>query len=208
MVLGLYGYFAECTAFADFLPTVFPLFPVYREKYYIMANIPFFSLIAMLLLSSACDKQELDTPAIDGRVEIFGLETFAWLDNGVCAVDPGSAVLTSTPLVTNEGIVSYDLSSYILEFQGESARNIKDLAPRAPFAVTVNGEIIFIGVCMQSIMSSVCFESVTLENLIYGPNKAKLELGYPGTLAGSPVEDKRTDAALLGALQSQGKLRY
>lgn len=172
-----------------------------------MANIPLLSLIAILLLSSACDKETLKTPAIDGRVEIFGLKTFAWRGDGTCAVEPNSVVLNSTPLVANDGIVSYNRSSYIFEFRGASAQHIKDLAPRTPFAVTVNGDIIFIGVCMQSIMSSACFESITMENLIHGPNKAKLELGYPGTLAGSPVEDKRNDATLLGALQSQGKLR-
>jgi hypothetical protein len=172
-----------------------------------MANIPFISLIAVLLLSSACDKQELDIPAIDGQIEIYGLETFAWRSDGTCAVDPSSIVLKSTPLASNDGIVSYSLSSCMLTFQGQSAQNIKDLAPRAPFAVTVNGEIIFIGVCMQAIMSSSCFESITLENLTQGPNNAKLDLGYPGTLAGSPIEDKRKDATLLGALQSQGKLR-
>lgn len=167
-----------------------------------MMRFLFLSFVVPFLLFS-CQKTDLT----DGEVEIYGLETFAWRGPGICAVDPNSAVLKSTPLATNDGIVSYDLSSYILEFQGVSAQNIRNLSPRSPFAVTVNREIIFIGVCMQMIMSSSCSESITLENLVHGPNRAQLNLGYPGPLAGVPIDDQRKNKTLLRALEKQGKLR-
>jgi hypothetical protein len=85
---------------------------------------------------------------------------------------------------------------------------LEDLAPRQPFAVVVGGEVLFYGVCMQSIMSSSCLESITLENLIYGPTKAKLQRGYPGIdPSTSSLKDWRTDQKLLDALENQGKLK-
>lgn len=159
--------------------------------------------IAALLLSH-CDTS--DAPGPHTRVEIFGLQSFEWEGPGICAVRPGSVVLEPSPLVTNDDIVSYDESQSLFEFREPSAQNIRNLSPRTPFALTLDGEILFIGVVMQNIMSSTCFESITMENLTYGPRRAKLELGYPAGINPS-LEDKRKDPALLATLRSQGKLR-
>ncbi len=153
---------------------------------------------------SACQKSA-DDPA-NGRVEIFALASFEWVADGICALKPGTAVLETVPLVINGDIVSYDLSNFILEFKEPSAQRIRELTPRSPFAVTLNGDVVFFGVVMQAIMSSTCMESITMENLIYGPNKVKLELGYPAGAA-SGIADKRRDKDLLAALRKQGRLR-
>ncbi|HRD83168.1 MAG TPA: hypothetical protein PLL53_20585 [Saprospiraceae bacterium] len=163
--------------------------------------------ILLLMAASAlflhCCKDDSSTHT---RVEIFGLQSFEWEGPGICAVRPGSVVLESLPLVTNDDIVSYNDSQALFEFREPSAQNIRNLSPRTPFALTLDGEVLFIGVVMQNIMSSTCFESITMENLTYGPRRAKLELGYPSGINPS-LEDKRKDAALLAALRSQGKLR-
>lgn len=160
-------------------------------------------LMAAPVLFSHCRK---DDSGAHARVEIFGLQSFEWEGPGICAVRPGTAVLKSSPLVTNDDIVSYDESQFLFEFREPSAQNIRNLSPRTPFALTLDGEILFTGVVMQNIMSSTCFESITMENLSYGPRRAKLELGYPAGINPS-LEDKRKDRALLAALRSQGKLR-
>lgn len=163
----------------------------------------FLLLIAACALFSHCRKDDSGPHA---SVEIFGLQSFEWEGPGICAVQPGTVVLGNTPLVTNDDIVFYDESQSLFEFREPSAQNIRNLSPRTPFALTLDGEILFTGVVMQNIMSSTCFESITLENLSYGPRRAKLELGYPAGINPS-LEDKRKDQALLAALRSQGKLR-
>jgi hypothetical protein len=164
----------------------------------------FLLLVATLTLFSNCRKP--DDSSLHARVEIFGLQNFEWAGPGICAVHPSSVILESTPLAANDDIVSYNVSNHLFEFKEPAAQNIRNLSPRTPFALTLDGEILFIGVVMQNIMSSTCFESITMENLTYGPRHAKLELGYPGGINPS-LEDKRIDAALLAALRSQGKLR-
>ena len=164
----------------------------------------FLLLVAALTLFSNCRKP--DDSGLHTRVEIFGLQNFEWTGPGICDVHPSSVVLESAPLAANGDIVSYNVSNYLFEFKEPAAQKIRNLSPRTPFALTLDGEILFIGVVMQNIMSSTCFESITMENLSFGPHHAKLELGYPGGINPS-LEDKRIDAGLLAALRSQGKLR-
>jgi hypothetical protein len=166
----------------------------------------FIAFACFLFLSSACKKSEFDANSAGERLEIFALKTFQWQKNNVCAVDPASAKLEKEPLVGNDDIISYNRTDFMFELKGAAAQKVKNFSPRAPFAVAVDGEIVYIGVNMPNFLSSVCFESITLQ--YWGPDKVALRLGYPGVLEGAKeIEDRRNDASILATLKKQGKLR-
>jgi hypothetical protein len=160
---------------------------------------------ACLFLFSNCKKSALDTTAQRDRIEIFSLKKFQWKADNTCVIDLASVELESSPLISNDDIVSYNSTAFTLELKGNAVQNMKNLTPRTPFAVTVDGKIIYIGVHMPLIMSSVCFESITLHSL--SPNLVKLQLGYPGVLNGVTIDDRRNDSRILGTLKKQGKLK-
>ena len=159
-----------------------------------------------LALLPACKKSESDAGAGGDRLEIFSLKKFQWESDNRCAVAPASAELEKEPLVGNDDIVSYSQSGFAFELKEPAMQKVKNLSPRAPFAVTVDGEIVYIGVHMPNFMSSVCFESITMQSWI--PDKIELRLGYPGVLEGAPgIDDRRNDAKILATLKKQGKLK-
>jgi hypothetical protein len=165
----------------------------------------FIAFFCFLFFFSACKKTESDANSAGARLEIFGLKTFQWQKNNVCAVDPASVELEKEPLVGNDDIISYNRSDFMFELKAPASQKVKNFGARAPFAVTVDGEIIYIGVHMPPILSSVCFESITLQHWI--PNKVELRLGYPGALESKLIDDRRNDASILATLKKQGKLK-
>lgn len=165
----------------------------------------FVAFVFFLFLFSACKKSDFDANSAGDRLEIFALKKFQWQSNNVCAVNPASVELEKEPLIGNNDIVSYNRSDFMFEIKETAAQNVKNFGPRAPFAVAVDGEIIYIGVHMPSFLSSVCFESITMQH--WFPNNVEVRLGYPGSLEGKGIDDRRNDARILATLKKQGKLK-
>jgi hypothetical protein len=163
----------------------------------------FISTLIITLSLAACKKDK--TTAIK-QVEIYLLESYQ-LVPGKCQVDVSSSSLKNSALVTNDDILWYSGKKYEYDLTSNVIQKINALSGRTPFALTLDKEIIFIGVYMPPIMSSTCDQSITMYvNTI--SNKAILNLGYPyGLQPRSSVIDQRNDPRLVNALFHQGKLR-
>lgn len=163
-----------------------------------------FVLIFIIAISLAACKKDKAT-AIK-QVEIYLLESYQ-LVPGKCQVDVSSARLKNSALVANDDILSYSGRDHEYGLTANAVQKINALSGRTPFALTLDKEIIFIGIYMPPIMSSTCDQSITLYvNTI--SNKAILTLGYPyGLQSGSSIIDQRNNPRLLDALFRQGKLK-
>lgn len=163
---------------------------------------PALYLLSCCFLLSSCIKMEW------GRqqpVEVYLLQTHMAVA-GKCQVDPATSVLQSTPLVANADIVRYAQKGFQLTLTPTGFEKIRSLPGRTPFAVTVDRQVVFFGYFMPSIMSSTCFESITMDLDASFANKVNFRLGYPWTDKNA-VADLRNHPALLEALAGQHKLR-
>jgi hypothetical protein len=164
----------------------------------------FIVTLIIALSLAACKK---DKPTDIKQVEIYLLESYQ-LVPGKCQVDVSSASLKNSALVTNEDILWYSKRDYEYGLTSNAIQKINALSGRTPFALTLDKEIIFIGVYMPPIMSSTCDQSITMYvNTI--SNKAILSLGYPyGLQSGSSsISDQRNNPRLVNALFRQRKLK-
>lgn len=137
------------------------------------------------------------------QVEIYLLSSSSLIP-GQCAVNPATAVLENTAFIKNDEIVSYDMTAYNFFLNPAASQKMQTLQLRAPFAVTVNKEIIYFGINMPGTMSSSCDHSITVSP--FG-DQLWVRLGYPGLMAGTVIDDQRNNPKLVGALRSQGKLK-
>jgi hypothetical protein len=148
----------------------------------------------------SCDKESNGGV---GLVEIYLLKSSS-LVPGQCAVNPATAVLETTAFISNDEIISYNKSSYQFELSASAAQKMQTLQLRAPFAVTVNKDVIYYGIHMPMTMSSSCDNSITMSAV---SNQLWVRLGYPGLMAGVFIDDQRNNARLITSLANQGKLR-
>jgi hypothetical protein len=164
----------------------------------------FISILIIALSLAACKK---DKPTDIKQVEIYLLESYQ-LVPGKCQVDVSSASLKNSALVNNDDILWYSGKDHEYGLTSNAIQKINALSGRTPFALTLDKEIIFIGIYMPPIMSSTCDQSITLYvNTI--SNKAILSLGYPyGLQSGSSsISDQRNNPRLVNALFRQRKLK-
>ncbi|MBL0356137.1 MAG: hypothetical protein IPP72_04285 [Chitinophagaceae bacterium] len=70
------------------------------------------------------------------------MDSFTML-NSKCQVNPSGAVLKAVPFVQNEDILSYSESAYTYTLSSAAMQRIKALVGRQPFAITVDGEVVF-----------------------------------------------------------------
>lgn len=160
-------------------------------------------ILAVLLLTVSCRKNKVKGGS---NVEFYLLKDNQPL-GGSCKVDGSIAVLQETPLLTNDDIIQYTRSNYKYSLTISGVTKVKVLKGRTPFAITVDKEIIFYAVYMPAYLSSTCFESITMDLDWTVSNNIVMNLGYPGSLTGTVIDDRRNNAKLLATLSGQGKLR-
>ena len=160
-------------------------------------------IIFFFVLMAACNKGSADNKK---EIEFYLLESYQ-LVAGKCQVNPSTAILQNVPFVSNNEIRQYNKDQFEYRLSESAIQKINALSPRAPFAVTVNKEIVFLGIYMPPTMSSTCEHSITMFAL---NNTAYIHLGYPGwiqTPTTTAIDDQRNNPSLLAALKAQGKLQ-
>lgn len=162
-----------------------------------------FSLLFLLSLFAACNKGSAEYTK---EIEFYVLESYQFV-TGKCQVNPSTAIIQNAPLISNNEILQYNKSRFEYRLSKAAIQKINALSPRSAFAVTVDKEIVFLGIYMPPTMSSTCEHSITMFAL---NNIAYMHLGYPGwiqtpTTAG--IDDQRNNPSLLAALKAQGKLQ-
>jgi hypothetical protein len=126
--------------------------------------------------------------------------------------DLAALTLQETPLLSTEGIVSYDQETHAIELTPEAYMYIQDLFSTPvgvsgfPFVVAVGDERIYAG-AFWTPASSLSFDGVVImEPFGEEGNVIYISLGYPG-LDFYTGKDPRADPRILDALQAAGKLK-
>ncbi len=159
-------------------------------------------LVSISVFSFSCKKNA----SAGEEVEIYLLKTYQPV-TGKCQVDAATAILQDAPAIRNDDIVAYSKSEYTFELTNNGIQKAKTFISGAPFAVTVDKEVIYYGYFKPGISSSSCDHSITMNYDLPGGNKISLKLGYPGITAGVTIDDQRNNPKLLASLSAQGKLR-
>lgn len=163
----------------------------------------FLVFFALLLLNSSCNKDKVKA---GDKVELYLLKTFQPV-SGKCEVDSSQSTLQDTPLIGNDDILQYSRADYEYRLSLSALAKVKNLPGRTPFAITVDRKVIFYGFYMPPILSSTCFNSITMDLSWDQSNNMYMKLGYPGTLAGPGIDDQRNHDKLIATFLKQGKLR-
>jgi hypothetical protein len=158
-----------------------------------------FFIAPLLLLLSSCSKE-----AATGRIAIYQLSSYTMVA-GKCQVDGATARLNQQPLLDDRDIISYDANNYEYTLTSAAAAKLSALPARVAMAFTIDEEPVFYLVNMPSILSSSCWESITMD-AFYSGNKMHLRLGYPGITVGTYIDDQRNNKRILAILRAQGKL--
>ena len=171
-----------------------------------MRNINTFSLLFVLLLTTASCSQNDDLIGKNGVVELFEIEQFVTIEN-TDQIDESTVITKKNPLLNYEDLLSYNSK----EFKFEISKHGQELFEDAPvisgaFAIMVNGELIYTGYFVPGYSSRLWFW-----NMI-----DPLMIGYSGdcyvrriVLHGGNqrfYEDKRNDPRILEIFQMDGKL--
>jgi hypothetical protein len=149
----------------------------------------------------SCKKDKLPGDGT-GKVEVYQLSSYQSIPT-LCRIDPASAVLNNSAIITNDEIISYNKTTYEFVLKSTAFEKGKALNDFAGLAIKVDNELIYYFIHKPFISSSSCSNSLTAS--FWMNNVMKIELGYPGTH--TTVVDTRNDLRLLAALNKQGKLK-
>lgn len=132
----------------------------------------------------------------------FYLLKNAQMVSGKCLVETGE--LEPASLIANDDILSYSSEEHQFRIKNNASARINALKDGTPFAVAVNGQVIYFGIFKPGYSSSSCFDSITMDFAIN--DRIFMRLGYPGTIQGVTVKDERNHPELMATLEAQGKL--
>ncbi len=141
------------------------------------------------------------------KVELYLLESFETVDN-TCQIDEEAVKLQDWPLIGYSDFVSYDASEHIFELSDPGNEYISDQGftlHGEPFAITVDGEIIYTGYFWAGFSSTGCLWVVT-DPFFADDIGLQIQLGYPGEIDGVEIPDRRNDPRILATFRQDGKL--
>jgi hypothetical protein len=178
------------------------------------APIKFLSVFFVCLSVFSCDRHQTDP---EGEVEFYLLENFETVEEGWgCAIDQSTVELASVPLIRYDDLTSYDPAEYtfcITEKAAEAIDALEHSVSGLAFAVTANGEMVYTGYFWPAYSSLAC-DWITIDPISIDmqaameaePLEMKVELGYPGTMEGQEITDRRNDSRILAIFRRDGKL--
>jgi hypothetical protein len=160
-----------------------------------MKNVKPFILISIVLALNNCEK-EPSKQNLKGitfnHIILDGQSSYKILDN----------------IITYDEIISYDSSDHIFLLKNEAGERIRDEkypATPTPFAVSVDGEVIYIANFIPGYSSLSCWECISVEPYSYD-NKFKVQVGYPATYYFTG-DDPRNNTKIINKLLADKKLR-
>jgi hypothetical protein len=165
--------------------------------------------IAVLIFSFfSCDNNEVREINCNS-VDFYGLSKYQTLDHSMKIIE-NTVQLSDSIIVPYSEIILYHRKSHTFIISDYLSDILSDWEnhplARKPFAVVVDGEIIYTGYFWYSFMSSVC-DWVIIDPIDYsGENRLSVRLGYPGLIDGDTIPDRRNDPRLLNILRNDGKL--
>jgi hypothetical protein len=161
--------------------------------------------IFIAILMSFCLSCKKEGVSAGERVEIYLLKTVKVV-NGKCQIDAVGSVREDTPVVKNTDIFEYAAANYRFKLSDSSIQKINKFYDGTPFAVTVDKKIIYYGIFKPGFSSSSCDHSITMA-VYFSTGEIRLNLGYPGSVPNSSIDDQRNNSLLIATLKKQGKLK-
>jgi hypothetical protein len=159
-------------------------------------------LTIITLLIFSCKKEN----AAPGKtVEIYLLKSFQ-LVNGQCRINQSTAILQDTVTIGNNDIQRYSISDHTFTLNFLTMQRVKAFRDITPFAVTVDKQVVYYGIFKSMYSSASCDNSITMNDIFSADNKIVMQLGYPGVVQYTTVEDQRNNPKLIATLRSQGKI--
>ena len=184
------------------LDATFSRYCLSGEKIGHMKRLLLFCLLTGLFV--ACKKER------DTKVEIYLLDSFTRsvdASTNPAIIRYSNTSLAALPLVADGDIVGYSPSKTTFYLQKNIAPIIKNFGPDKAFAVTVDGQPVYIGEFRPAYLSSIVFgiASITPE-LVDGK---ELPINYIRLDNAPSLQhlDKRNDNKLLDAFRRSGRLR-
>ena len=153
---------------------------------------------------TSCDRAN----EVTGEVSFYLLETFNTVGDD-CPIDESSVVLEAEPLITYDGLTWYDANEYefgITEEVMETIKNMEQSVFGVPFGVTAGGELVYTGYFWPAYSSLAC-PWTTIDPVFMEMNHSlRVRLGYPGSIEGAEITDRRNDPRILEIFRRDGKL--
>jgi len=156
--------------------------------------------IALLLLIAGCEQHKVNTES-GSAVEFYLLDSYSTLENSSRIIESG-ATLNDSALIAYDEIITYNSNSHEFRVAGEV---IERLTFASAFAVTVDREIIYTGYIWAA-YSSAIVDWIIIDQVFIKDNLLQVQLGYPGTLPGITIPDRRNDPRILEVLRRDKKL--
>lgn len=110
-------------------------------------------------------------------------------------------------IVNYDDIVGYDSTNHIFQLSREAGDRIREAkypSTPTPFAIAVDGEIIYIANFIPGYSSLSCWECISVEPYSYD-NKFRVQMGYPATFYFTG-EDPRNHQKLVTKFKEDQKL--
>ena len=169
------------------------------------ANPVVFFLSALLfLISISCEKNTSD---VKGEVELYLMESYE--TTGFCEIIQSSVETSNKPLIKYSDFKSYNAKKYFFEITDRAKESIEGLEHSVhglPFAMVADDQLIYTGYFWPSYSSASCQWIVIDPLMIYGDNKLRVKLGYPGPIDGIEIPDERNHPLILDIFRRDGKL--
>ena len=161
----------------------------------------------LLLALNSCD-QGLG-PYTGSQIRFYLLESYELSDAFGSKIDESTAVCEKIPFITYEELLAYNPDDYTFRISEDAKARIidsQDHVARRAFGVTAGSELIYTGYFWPGYLSSSC-DWVVIDPLSVAlDNVLEVRLGYPGTINGVVIPDKRNDRRLLEIFRRDGKL--
>ncbi len=155
----------------------------------------FILAIVAITISNGCEKDDLrNTSGV----------TFTEITNYY-----SSSINFGNNLVEYNEILGYDSSKHVFSITNDAGERIRKQdypTTPTPFAIVVDGELIYIANFIPGYSSASCYECISVEPYSYS-NKYRVELGYPSSsfYTGS---DPRNDFRIISRFEKDKKLIY
>ena len=158
-----------------------------------------------LMFIMGCSKD--DGKNHDG-VNLYLLKSYSVSEGGTFKIDESSVKTKGTPFIRYADFLSYSPETYTFELSPKAVKKLEEMKQelyQVPFAIEVNGHLIYTGYFWTSFSSLSCDWATIDSWRIYGPNLLQVELGYPGAWDGVP--DRRNDERIIETFQRDHKLK-
>ena len=163
-------------------------------------------LLLLLTLGILTDCHKDDQSAPSDGIDFYLLTSFQTVGQ-TCQIEESSVATEEQAVIRYSELLSYRAETYTVERPKTAKARSNKLTPPVhglAFALKAGRQLIYTGYFWPSYSSASC-NWVTIDPLFLDRGLA-VRLGYPGTIDGQEIPDRRNDPLLLEILERDNKL--